>query len=52
MRNLACWRGIRCCGVVWFWLRGELDVEQVEGFGLELVGVGEAGEGVLAVADA
>jgi hypothetical protein len=44
--------GFGCCGLVWVWLRAELDVEQRERFGLDVVGVGEAGEGVGAVADA
>jgi hypothetical protein len=38
--------------LVWLWLRGELDVEEVERFGLDGVGVGEPREGVLAFADA
>jgi hypothetical protein len=38
--------------VVWLWLIVGVGVEEFERFGLDRVGVGEAGEGVFAVADA
>ena len=44
--------GFGCCGLVGVWLRAEFDVEQRERFGLDVVGRGEAGEGVRGFADA